>query len=74
MLFILCTGKIPFYGAFEEDVFRKIQAGKFRFPEFTVGQQPVHIPPGAKSIIIKLLNVKRRPTASEVLQDPWLRQ
>lgn len=32
ILFILATGKLPFYGEFEQDLFRKIQLGKFVYP------------------------------------------
>lgn len=33
ILFILLTGKLPFYGEFEGDLFRKIQKAKFDFPK-----------------------------------------
>ena len=29
ILFILLTGKLPFFGEYEQDLYRKIQAGKF---------------------------------------------
>jgi MAP/microtubule affinity-regulating kinase len=32
ILFILVTGKLPFFGDFEQDLFRKIQAAKYVFP------------------------------------------
>ena len=35
ILFILITGKLPFFGEFEGDLFRKIQKAKFDFPKET---------------------------------------
>lgn len=32
ILYILLTGKMPFHGAYEEDLFRKIQSGKYKWP------------------------------------------
>merc|ERR1712110_980483 len=32
ILYILPTGKMPFHGAFEDDLFRRISAGKYRWP------------------------------------------
>jgi serine/threonine protein kinase len=29
ILFILVTGKLPFYGEFEQDLYRKIQSAKY---------------------------------------------
>lgn len=29
ILYVLYTGKVPFYGEFQEDLFRKIKTGKF---------------------------------------------
>ena len=34
MLFILLTGKLPFFASFEEDLYRKIQSGKYKWPDF----------------------------------------
>jgi MAP/microtubule affinity-regulating kinase len=33
ILFILVTGKLPFFGEFEGDLFRKIQKAKYDFPK-----------------------------------------
>jgi serine/threonine protein kinase len=32
ILYILITGKLPFFGEFEQDLFRKIQSAKYVFP------------------------------------------
>ena len=33
ILFILTTGKLPFNGEFEGDLFRKIQNAKYQYPD-----------------------------------------
>lgn len=33
ILFILVTGKLPFFGDFEQDLFRRIQAAKYTYPK-----------------------------------------
>jgi serine/threonine protein kinase len=33
ILFILLTGKLPFFGDFEQDLYRKIQAAKYTYPQ-----------------------------------------
>jgi serine/threonine protein kinase len=33
ILYIMVTGKIPFSGAFEADLYRNIQRGKYTWPE-----------------------------------------
>lgn len=76
MLFILIVGKKPFYGAFEDDLYRKIIQCKFRFPDFLFDEkgQEVQISDGAKRLVRKMLTVdaKLRPTAEHILKDPWL--
>ena len=37
MLFIMLTGKLPFYGEFEDDLYRRIVLGKYAFPEYMPG-------------------------------------
>ena len=34
MLFIMLTGKLPFFGDFEDDLYRRISLGKYQFPVF----------------------------------------
>lgn len=33
MLYIMLTGRLPFFGDFEDDLYRRISIGKFKFPE-----------------------------------------
>ena len=48
ILFILLTGKLPFFGEFEGDLFRKIQNAKYQFAE------PKEISTESKNIIKKI--------------------
>lgn len=75
MLFILLTGKLPFYGAFEEDLFRRIINGKYKWPSLIDKQgNPVEPSNGAKNLVRRILmpDPLRRPTAQQILKDPWL--
>jgi serine/threonine protein kinase len=49
LLFILLTGKLPFFGEFEGDLFRKIQKAKFDFPK--------EVSPQSKNLIRKIFQV-----------------
>ena len=33
MLFIMLTGRLPFFGDFEDDLYRRISLGKYKFPQ-----------------------------------------
>lgn len=59
-MFILITGKLPFFGEFEADLFRKIQKAKFDFPKETSTE--------ARNVIKKIFQVEsnQRVTAEEV--------
>jgi len=68
VLYILLTGKMPFHGAFEDDLFRRISAGKYRWPDYLADEKgrEVEISGGAKNLVRKIftLDQTRRPTAS----------
>jgi calcium-dependent protein kinase len=70
VLFILLSGCPPFDGDNEREVLGKVLKGNYSF------SAPVwaHISPEARNLINRLLTYddKLRPSASEVLQDPWL--
>jgi serine/threonine protein kinase len=57
ILFILLTGKLPFFGSFEDDITRKIISGKYKWPELLLDKQGrvVESSPGAKNLVRKLL-------------------
>ena len=67
ILFILLTGKFPFSASFEDDLYRKISSGKYKWPDFLVDKnnQIVELSNGAKNLVNRILVVdqKRRPTA-----------
>ena len=56
ILFILSTGKMPFHGAFEDDLFRKISQCKYKFPDYLQDEKgkEVDLSIGAKSLIKKI--------------------
>ena len=66
ILFILLTGKMPFHGAFEDDLFRRIQLAKYKWPEFLTNKNGAsfEISQSAKSLVKKIftIDVKMRPT------------
>ena len=57
ILFILLTGKLPFYGTFEDDIARKIISGKYKWPELLTDKQGklVESSIGAKNLVRRLL-------------------
>lgn len=77
MLFILLTGKLPFHGAYEEDLYRKITSGKFTWPCFLTDKRGVQVEhsQGAKNLVKRILNpdASRRPSADAILNDVWLK-
>lgn len=65
ILFILVVGKLPFSAEYEADLYRKIQACKFTFPEES-SDEGKDISPQAKILIRKILEqnpLKRLTTA-----------
>ena len=77
MLYILLTGKMPFYGGFEEDLFRRISQGKYKWPDYLTDKhnQVVELSLGAKNLVRRMLtkDEKMRPTAEQILEDKWLK-
>jgi serine/threonine protein kinase len=67
LLFTMLTGTFPFRGISESDLYYKIQRGNFKVPDF--------VSKDAKRIINRLLETdyRRRMTAKELLNDPWLK-
>ncbi|KAL6066382.1 CBL-interacting serine/threonine-protein kinase 21 [Balamuthia mandrillaris] len=65
VLFMMLTGRTPFYAASSLDVFHNIQSGRF---------DSAGLSPNAKDLIQKLLNPDplRRATMYEVLNHPWM--
>ena len=68
ILYILYTGKLPFFAEFEADLYRKIQSGKF-------APVPQDLPePMIKNLFTQIFTTdsKRRPTADDVLRSAWV--
>jgi len=70
ILFIMLSGKMPFYGETDEECLQKISEGEFHFQE----DEWEHIGPEAKSFVRSLLQVEpnKRLTARACLYHPWL--
>lgn len=77
ILYILLTGKMPFHGAYEEDLFRKIQTCKYQWPTVLVdkNRNVIEFSAGAKNLVRRIFNIdeKTRMTADQILKDPWLK-
>lgn len=70
VLYILLSGKMPFYGRTDVECVRRIAAGTYSLPP----REWAHISPDAVSLVRALLqlNADRRLTASGALQHRWL--
>ncbi len=66
LLFAMLSGKFPFKGATERELYKKVAHGEFTFP-VCVGDK-------AKSLIRRLMSVDplKRPTCEDVLLDPFM--
>lgn len=77
ILYILVIGKMPFYAANELDLFRRIQTIKYKFPtKFDdEDEEDRSISPAAQRLIrsIFVRDASKRPTAANILEDPWLK-
>eukprot|EP00347_Sterkiella_histriomuscorum_P006749 403351578 len=69
ILFILSTGKLPFFGEFEADLFRKIQKAKYEIPRECVMSVEL------KALLKRIFNVDSltRVTAQHILNDDWFK-
>lgn len=69
--YFLLTGMLPFDGQNDEETFRLISKGEFSFPPSSL-----FLSSDAKDFVAKLLvtDPKRRMTAAEALNHPWLRR
>eukprot|EP00347_Sterkiella_histriomuscorum_P003207 403365182 len=68
ILFIMLTGRMPFYGDFEDDLYRRISKGKYQFPQYH------NLSLAAQKIIKKMLKLDptKRIKADALQNDPWL--
>ena len=72
ILYILLCGYPPFNGDNDKQIFSKILAGRFVFPD----PEWTYISVEVKELIQKMLcyNSKERITALEALTDPWIQR
>jgi calcium-dependent protein kinase len=71
ILYIMLCGKPPFYSQDEEELKKKICSMKYNFnyPEFD------NVSEDAKNVIKKILVAPdKRPSASEILNTPWIKE
>jgi serine/threonine protein kinase len=66
LLFAFFCGCFPYRGQNDKDLYNKIVTSKLVLPD--------HIPSGAKYLLNYMLkkNADERPTANDILQDPWV--
>jgi len=69
--YFLLTGMLPFDGRNDEETFQLISRGHFTFPSSSI-----FLSSDAKDFVAKLLvtDPRRRMTAAEALNHPWLRK
>jgi len=68
--YIILSGIPPFNGSNDQDIMRKVRAGKFSFSDPCWS----NISDKAKDFISKLLifDYEQRPTAEQILKHPWI--
>lgn len=66
LLFVLLTGIFPFRANNDKELYKKIISGYYVVPEYVSNK--------AQSLIGKMINLDpdKRPTAGELLKDPWI--
>eukprot|EP00897_Mesotaenium_endlicherianum_P002447 jgi/Mesen1/222/ME1140869C07612 len=72
VLYAILSGFLPFSGETNREIYKSVISQELEFP----GKPWVTISPAARSLIRRLLTADRslRPTAAQVLRDPWLLQ
>ncbi|KAL4489468.1 hypothetical protein ABPG72_002764 [Tetrahymena utriculariae] len=72
ILYILLVGYPPFFGNNKNEIFKKIRSGDYTMDGF----EWANVSQLAKDLVSKLLVVKskKRYTAAEVLQHPWIKK
>ena len=66
VLYVMLTGRFPFTGKNERELFNRIQTGQFL--------PPVQMNFEAKRLVTRMLSVdpSKRPSAGELVRDQWL--
>jgi serine/threonine protein kinase len=68
ILYIIYVGKLPFFGEFEADLFRKIQNAKFKEVPSELGDHTI------RALFVQIFQpqAKLRITAEGLLEHHWL--
>ena len=80
VLYVILSGQFPFHGTNKEETIRKInnQPIAFSSNSMCVNVAPVwtRVSSEGKDLIKRLLehDYKKRPTAAEALEDPWMKK
>lgn len=71
ILYIILSGKPPFYGKNDKEILNSVMAGHYSIQ----GAEWARISPEAKSLIVQMLkfNPQERISAEEALRHPWIR-
>jgi len=66
LLYAMLCGTFPFKGSTDKELYKRITRGQVSFPD--------NLSTLSKSLISRILNVEAdfRPSADDILQDPWL--
>lgn len=70
----MVVGKLPFFAEYEGDLYRKIQTCRYKIPDDNDGEGRF-VSPAVKSLIQRIFSkdATKRPTAAQILEDPWLK-
>ena len=68
-MYILLSGKPPFYGKNDKEIIGRVKKGKFKFQ----GKEWKQVSKSAKKLIENMLQIdpSSRPTAGECLEHEW---
>jgi calcium-dependent protein kinase len=71
IIFLLVCGYPPFNGESQDQIFKKIKKGKYRFPKT---EQGIALSDSVKELIDKLLRMEpaERLSAQQALEHPWI--
>ena len=70
LMFTILSGCFPYRGATDKELYKKIMRADYRLPSEVQSQ----LSPEATDLLKRLFSVdaEKRPTAKELLNDPWL--
>lgn len=68
LLYAMLCGCFPFRGSTDKELYRRIMRGTFHLPD--------HLSNKSKALLLRIMQVdpEQRPSASEILQDNWMKE